>query len=199
MAIFHIISDKRYTLDAAIKYITDNPKHSGKVEFYDGVMVEPFNAALSMLLIKKIYCKEGGSQYKHFIISLEEYETPKNLNMAPSTSNGRYVPWKAFSEIAWMLGQTCNCQVVYAVHTNTKHVHMHVIMNSVTFDGEKLDINYHMLIKLIQKTNEILRNRGLCEVRTYSGFTINNDELVDDPHDVPKWEASYRPLGTSTL
>ena len=194
MAIFHMISDKRYTLDAVIKYITDQPKHAGKVEFYDGVMVMPFDAALSMLIVKKIFNKEGGSQYKHIVISLEDYETPKYLHKAPYTSNGQYVPWKVFSEIAWMMGETCNCQAVYAVHTNTKHVHMHIILNSVTFDGEKLNINYRMLIKLIQKTNELLVNRGLREILTYSGFMINNGEIVENPQDVPKWEESYRPI-----
>ncbi len=194
MAIFHKIPDTKYTLDAVIKCITDSPKHSGRVEFYGGVMVDPYNAALSMLLIKKIYAKEGGSEYKHFIISLESRETPRDLNMAPQLSNGKYIPWHAFSEIAWMMGSTCNCQAVYAVHTNTQHVHMHVVMNSVTFDGEKVDIDYKMLIQLIQKANEILQKRGLSLIRTYSGFMINNEEIIDEPDDVPEWEKKYRPV-----
>ena len=194
MAIFHKIPETRYTLDAVIKYITDSPRHSGKVLYYDGVMVNPFDAALSMLLIKQIYAKEGGSQYKHFIISLEENETPEYLYTAPQISDGRCFPWMAFSEIAWMMGQTCNCQAVYAVHTNTKHVHMHIVMNSVNFDGEKLNLDYRLFITLIQKINEILKNRGLKEIRTYSGFAINNGEVVDVPQDIPRWEKSYRPL-----
>ncbi len=192
MAIFHKIPDTKYTLDAVIKYITDSPKHSGHVEFYNGVMVEPYYAALTMLLIKKIYGKEGGSEYKHFVISLEENETPRSLFMTMHKSNGRYVPWNAFSEIAWMMATLFNCQAVYAVHTNTQHVHMHVVMNSVNFDGEKVDIDYKMLVTLIQKTNEILRNRGLSEIRTYSGFTVRNEEIVDEPNDVPEWEKKFR-------
>ena len=172
---------------------TDNPKHSGKVAFYDGVMVDPYYASLSMLLIKKISGKDGGLQYKHIVISLEENETPEYLYTAPHNSNGQYVPWMAFSEIAWMMGQTCNCQAVYAVHANTKHVHMHVIINSVTFEGVKLNLDYKMFVLLIQKTDAILKKRGLSEIRTYSGFKVKNGEVIDDPYDVPDWEKSYRP------
>lgn len=192
MAIFHKIPDTKYTLDAVIKYITNNPKHSGKVLYYDGVMVDPYNAALTMLLIKKIFMKEGGSQYKHFVVSLEENETPRYCYETPNVTGGRYVPWMAFSEIAWMMAQTLNCQAVYAVHSNTMHVHMHVIMNSVSFNGEKLNIDYRTFITLIQKTNEILKKRGLKEVRTYTGFIIKNEELIDNPDEIPSWEKKYR-------
>ncbi len=181
MSIFHKIPETKYTLDAVIKYIADGSKHSGKVYQYEGINVNSFSAARDMLLTKKIFYQEGGSQYKHFIVSFEEHETPKFLNLVPYQCNGLN-PWKAFPEIAWTIANLTGCQLVYAVHGNTGHIHMHIVINSVCFEtGSKLNIDYVLFVQILQKTNDILKRYGLSEIRTYKGFLEQDDENVDEP------------------
>ena len=178
MTVFHKVPETRYSLDSVIKYITDGSKHSAKVYEFGGINVNSYTASRDMLLIKKIFYQEGGSQYKHFVISFEESESARFLNPNPYRRN----PWGAFLEIARTIADITGCQLVYAVHGNTKHIHMHRVINSVCFEtGAKLNIEYVMFVQMLQKTNELLKSYGLSEIRTYKGFLNQDEENVDEP------------------
>lgn len=79
---------------------------------------------MDMLLIKKLYNKTGGLQYKQIILSLEEAESIEK-NWAGFIA----VSEEAARAIAYITG----CQVAYAVHSNTDNLHTHFVVNSVRF------------------------------------------------------------------
>ena len=192
MAIFHKISEERYTLDGVIRYIVTGSKHAGKVVEYDGFNLDPYHAARDMLLFKKICSKDVRSQYKHFVISLEETETPKKLQMIKQeiqrlSWEATPSPWKVFREIAMAMRQLTRCQLVYAVHTNTKHIHMHIVLNSVDLFGNRLNIDYPLFVRMINECNRLLEQHGLHGVLTYKNFIFDNDEMVDTDDTTKEW------------
>ncbi len=200
MAILHFISDQRYTLDGVIRYIkgrlnkekevNECSKHYGEVRYYDALYVNPEYAARDMLLYKKICSKENGLQYKHIVLSLEENELPDYIDRK---SEGTQNLWNVFPNVAWAIQKMTQCQLAYAIHTNTKNVHMHVIINSVRLDnGQKLNIDYPFFIKMLNTCNEILRYYRLSEIRGLQGFSRDEDNqivVVDDT--TRKWWNNY--------
>ncbi len=200
MAIFHYISDSRYTLDGVIRYIRgrlkkgndvrQTSKHYGNVSDYDGLYVSPEQAAMDMLLFKNICSKEGGSQYKHFVLSLEENELVGYLSRITVEGLNR---WDVFWDVAWAIQNITKCQLVYAVHTNTKNIHMHIIINPIRMDTyQKLNINYQMFYVMIKTLNEILRRYRLCEIRGGQGFCRGeNDQIVNIDDTETKWWNIY--------
>lgn len=207
MAIFHYISDSRYTLDGVIRYIRgrlkkgndvrQTSKHYGNVSDYDGLYVDPDHAAMDMLLFKNICSKEGGSQYKHFVLSLEDNELVRYLNcMTPEGLNR----WDVFWDVAWAIQDITKCQLVYAVHTNTKNIHMHIIINPIRMDTyQKLNIDYQMFYGMIGTLNEILRSYRLREIRGGQGFCRDDDDQIINTDDTErKWWNIY-PTGIEYL
>ncbi len=192
MAIFHRVSEKRYTLDGVIKYVASGSKHAGKVTEYDGFDLDPYHAARDMLLFKKICSKDDMSQYKHFTVSLEDYETPAVLNRM-RTDNLKYSkynkpsPWEVFGKIASAMRQLTGCQLVYAVHANTQHIHMHMVINSIDLTGNRLNLDYPLFVQMINACDRILKEHSLHGVRTYKGFLFRNDEMMDTDDITKEW------------
>lgn len=77
--------------------------------------------------LKKLYHQKGGLQIKHIIISFErrpELNTKKIRKM-----------------VTRILGFFSHrFQLAYAVHEDTKHYHLHLAINSVDFQGNKISI-----------------------------------------------------------
>lgn len=196
MAIFHYISDTRYTLEGVIRYIRGRlkkgetvnacTKHYGEVWDYDGLYVNPENAVLDMLLFKEICSKKGGSQYKHFVLSLEEDELERRMNRRTPEGLNR---WDVFWQAARAIQCITHCQLVYAVHTNTKNIHMHVIINPIRMDTyQKLNIDYQMFYLIISTLNGILQYYGLREIKGGQGFMKDEDDQIINIDDTSsKW------------
>ena len=153
MAILKAVNSNRYTLEGVIRYITDVAAHDGKIVFYgtSGIL-DQYDPIREMMLFKWAYGKMGGLQYRQIILSFTKTET-QNL---PSEFFVRPV-----SAIATMLTENLGLQVVFAIHGNTENIHAHYILNSVSNDGSKLQINKRLLFLLKQEINNILRDYGL--------------------------------------
>lgn len=55
-------------------------------------------------------------------------------------------------------------QVVYAVHTNTEHLHVHFIANTVGLSGKKIHMDQDFMKKVFQKTiNRLAQNYGFLK------------------------------------
>ncbi|MBR1591048.1 MAG: relaxase/mobilization nuclease domain-containing protein [Acidaminococcaceae bacterium] len=184
MAIFHHISESRYTLDGVIKYIASGARHSGKVALYGGFYVNPYYASRDMQLFKKICSKEGGSQYKHFVLSLDTDELPDCRNWKKYDYIPLSGPWEPFQEIAAAIQKLTQCQMVFAVHANTSHLHMHMIINSVRMDtGMKLNIDYPLFITMLNICDETLNKYNVGRIHTYKGFIRGADDLMQNGDD----------------
>lgn len=97
---------------------------------------------------KEFYNKENGRQYLHYVQSFKEREvTPE--------------------EALELTEKFCNKiikdnEVFLAVHTDQKHTHCHVIVNSVSYvDGHKFQCSRNDLEKWKEISNEINKDHGL--------------------------------------
>lgn len=148
MAILKIVPGERYTLAGMIDYIGNTATHDDDILDENGVYVSNANHLMDMLLIKKLYNKTGGLQYKQIILSLEEAESIEK-NWAGFIA----VSEEAARAIAYITG----CQVAYAVHSNTDNLHTHFVVNSVRFsDGYKIQLNRNTTILMKSVISQIL-------------------------------------------
>ncbi len=168
-----------------IRYITNPVKcsypGSGKLIGLHNIVVgegEAADAAIKQIInTKKHYDKTDGRQMYHYKISFAEADkvTPE---MAMKIA-------KEFCET-----YLADYEAVYAVHTNTKHLHFHVAFNSVSF---VTGLKYHYANgdwrKSIQPVvNDICRRYGLSEIdvntrgqktnKSYNQWIMDHPEMV---------------------
>lgn len=95
-------------------------------EIVGGYAIDPNYATSQMNLIKDTFHKCDGKQLYHFFISF-------------STAEMYRLTFDEVLDIGFRIGQLFEkYQMVYAIHTDKSHVHLHVVMNSVSFtDGYK--------------------------------------------------------------
>ena len=94
--------------------------------FIGGYAIDPNFAYEQMVLVKQAYYKTNGVQLKHSILSFEGGEMA-NLNFEDLLDIG-FLMGKHFKEY----------QMVYGIHLDSDHVHIHFVMNTVSFiDGHK--------------------------------------------------------------
>lgn len=85
------------------------------------------SAASEMLSVAIFFGKNSGKRLRHSILSFEPCE-----NITPEIAD-------AFARQIITHYSSC-FQIVYAVHTNTKNVHIHFAMNQISFvDGHRYD------------------------------------------------------------
>ena len=104
-------------LEHSINYILQ-PKKLGEANLAGGINCLPEMAYRQMKATKQMFCKTGGRQGYHFVISLKPGEgTPEimydiAMRFAKEAFAGEY-------------------EAVVAVHTDREHLHAHIIINSV--------------------------------------------------------------------
>ena len=137
------------SLKRIIDYVTKDEKTNERL--IAGINCDTKNAYDDMMLTKELYNKTGGRQYKHFIYSFPPGE--------PVTAEQvRDNAIKLFSETDALRGY----QMLVAVHEDRKHLHAHVIVNSVRpSDGYKLQWSKADLTDLKSRCNELSREQGL--------------------------------------
>lgn len=123
---------------------------------YDGVYQ-------SFLEEKRIWGKDSGRMYAHNIISWHEDET---ITPEQALEFG-----KEFAE-QWFDG----FQSLVGVHIDRKHVHCHIVTNSVSFmDGHKLHNTRKDLQRMKDFTNRMCEERGLSVAQ--KGRDFHGNEL----------------------
>jgi hypothetical protein len=135
-----------------IEYVTRVDKTRGElVEVigpYEQDVISYDGVYQSFLEEKKIWCKDSGRMYAHNIISWHEDE--------PITPEQALEFGKEFAE-KWFSG----FQSLVGVHIDRKHVHCHIVTNSVSFmDGHKLHNTKKDLQRMKDFTNQMCVERG---------------------------------------
>lgn len=90
-----------------------------------GLAVDIENAAEHMQSVKELWHKTEGRQARHFILSFSENEY---LDVYDAMNYG------------YLISQyyAARFQIMFAVHTDTEHTHLHFVMNTVSYvDGRK--------------------------------------------------------------
>ena len=156
-------------LEHSINYILQ-PKKLGEANLVGGINCLPEMAYRQMKATKQMFGKTGGRQGYHFVISLKPGEgTPKimydiAMRFAKEAFAGEY-------------------EAVVAVHTDRKHLHAHIIINSVNmvtgYKFQCLDGDWKYKFQPI--TNK------LCEEY---GLHITPAEYSKEPKNMarPQWE-----------
>lgn len=140
-----IIEDK---VNRAIKYITKDEKTSKHL--ITGINCSPETAFDEMMITKRMYNKENGRQFVHFVHSFHEREkiTPE---IAHEISM-KFIENEKFKGF----------QLLAATHTNEDHLHTHFVLNTVNIDtGKKWQLSTQEMKELIKYSNEICEEYGL--------------------------------------
>ena len=97
-----------------------------RTSFYGGYAIDPEQAYDQMRLVKEAYHKTEGVQLKHFLITFSHEEM-------------MHLDFKDLLELGFQVGKVLErYQIVYCIHLDSDYIHMHFVMNTVSFeDGKK--------------------------------------------------------------
>lgn len=153
MATFLAIRNRKQTV-GALKAVLEYALQEKKIE-QDGVLyASSYNCVLpsayaEMLTTKERFHKTEGRQFYHFVQSFSEDDglTPQEVNALGLELAAHEFP---------------DFEVVVATHTDTNHLHNHIIVNSVNCkSGKKLHQNTEDLMAHRQANDEICLAHGL--------------------------------------
>lgn len=97
-----------------------------RTPFYGGYAIDPEYAYDQMRLVKEAYHKTEGVQLKHFLLTFSHEEM-------------MHLDFKDLLELGFQVGKVLErYQIVYCIHLDSDYIHMHFVMNTVSFeDGKK--------------------------------------------------------------
>ena len=118
-----VLIQNTYTDNASLFRVLEYVLRTGII---GGYALDPEHAYQQMMMVKKAFHKTGGVQLKHFFVSLS------NRDMERAGIDDLL---RLGFQIGKKLGEY---QLAYGVHMNTNHLHLHCVMNTVSFvDGHK--------------------------------------------------------------
>ena len=112
-------------VDSVIKYIF---RSNGNACIFTGGLnvLDPLDTASEFNMVRCFYRKTTGTQLRHYVISVE----PRDM----------FIPYMC-AELAYQICAyyASEYQTVFSVHTNTRFMHIHIVVNTVSFvTGKKL-------------------------------------------------------------
>ncbi len=171
--IFNPLKTEDKTLIGGYNIIISDDKENVTDSVYNG-----------MVNTKVAYDKTDGRQGYHYKLSF-----PENENITPD------IAMKITNEFCEDCFNGYEC--AYAVHTNTKHLHSHIVFNSVNlYDGYKYHYKNGDWAKIIQPA----ANR-ICEKYGLSSLELNLDEEFKLTHkckDYGSWKKQNKNNGYSS-
>ena len=100
-----------------------------------------------MEVTKRLWGKNGGRTYKHFIQSFA-----KDENISPEQAH------QIAYQLAEALPEWADFEVLIATHTDTEYLHTHFIVNSVSYvDGHKLQQSRDELQNMKDQSDHLYR------------------------------------------
>ena len=116
------VKNHSYNGEEALENVVNYVLRSGR---YGGLAVDPEYAVFQMQLVKQLWSKTDGRQVRHIILSFSEHEV---LDYCDAMKYGY--------QICQYFGD--RFQIVFGLHTDTDHIHLHFAINTVSFaDGSK--------------------------------------------------------------
>ena len=156
--------DRFDSIRQVMTYAT-NPDKTEKQFYTTGINCEVKDAVKQMQFVKTIYGKENG------ILAIHAYQSFNEGEVTPEIAHEIGV--KLANE---MWGD--RFQVVVSTHLNTRHLHNHFVINSVSFkDGKKYYSNLENTALLRKTSDEICEEYGLSvlkEKACKSGINFEN-------------------------
>ncbi len=135
-------------LKDVLAYAQDEEKTEQEL-FCEGINCNPSIAREQFVMVKKRFGKTDGIQAYHGYLSFQEEHITPELASRIGLEFARSVWGERF-------------QVVVMTHLNTKHLHCHFVVNSVSFkDGKRLHGDEQAWFKFRHRADEICRKYGL--------------------------------------
>lgn len=144
-----VYTEEQYqALKDVLSYAKDEEKT--EQEFYvEGINCNPSTARDQFISIKQAYGKEDGIQAYHGYLSFKEQDISPSLAQKIGMEFAKEVWGDRF-------------QVVVTTHLNTKHLHCHYVINSISFkDGKRLWGNEKAWFKFRLVADKICEKYGL--------------------------------------
>lgn len=134
-----------------IDYITQPSK---TIHGYIGsIALDPYNPAGHMQVIAEQFHKESGVHIRHFLISFDPSE-----RVTPGISN------LIGQEVIGYLGK--RFQAIYAVHEDKPQVHIHIVINAVSYmDGSKYRGTHKVFHRFEDFVRRTVQKYGVDELR----------------------------------
>lgn len=134
-----------------------------------GYALDPVHAYRQMMMLKKAYHKTDGAQLVHFIISFSSKEAYK-MTMDEMLHLG-----------FWAAAQFQSFQAAYALHCDTCHFHLHIVLNTVSYeDGHRYADGLAGFWKLQHALQQVFPKSDVGLYRSYSCSSVNRYMGVED-------------------
>ncbi|MCX0403531.1 relaxase/mobilization nuclease domain-containing protein [Clostridium perfringens] len=169
------------TVNKSISYILDEKKTDGGILVYGiNCSINPKLATKQMKNTREYYGKDSGNLAYHFIQSFKPGEI-KDVNtayeigikLAEKITDGKY-------------------KAVISTHTDKKHIHNHIIINSVSdIDGKKFNSCKKEYENLKQLSNEITKEYNLSIIKEGKGKGKSYKEWKEDKKGT-SWKSKIR-------
>lgn len=155
MAIIKSVKNSHSDIKHIINYVTKKEKTIGK-KLCSGFNCNAETAITEMQTTKKLWVKEGGRTYKHFVQSFppEEGITAGEAHQIANEFVEQCPLFEGF-------------EVLYCTHVDKEHIHTHIVVNSVSFvDGHKFQMSKKNLEEMKILNNNLCLEHGLsvCEI-----------------------------------
>ena len=187
MAIYKVMSASgtraKGTLRNALAYCLQPLKTNPELCYVQGPYADgPISSDFvygSFLDLKNEYGKEEGRQYFHTVISF-----PKTEKISPEQALDFGIEFAS--------KQYSGYQCAMAVHTDKDHLHVHFIINSVSYnDGKKFDLNRKKLKNDKEVCNDMCRSYGYSVAE--KGKHADGTDF--EPGEITVWDKNkYRAL-----
>ena len=138
-----VYSEEQYQALADVLAYAKDEEKTEREYFVEGINCNPITARDQFVSVKKAYGKEDGIQAYHGYLSFKEQNITPELAQKIGMEFANEVWGKRF-------------QVVVTTHLNTKHLHCHYVINSVSFrDGKRCqDTSWFKFRKVADKICE---------------------------------------------
>ncbi|MBO4888577.1 MAG: relaxase/mobilization nuclease domain-containing protein [Firmicutes bacterium] len=147
-----LFSEQQYqALEDVLQYAANEEKTEHRF-YVEGINCNPATARQQFITVKKQFNKDDGIQAWHGYLSFDQNEvTPKQAQKI-----GMEFVQKVWGD---------RFQAVVTTHLNTKHLHCHYVVNSVSFvDGLKMHDEEKAWIHFSRIADQICREHGLSTI-----------------------------------
>ena len=156
MAIVHFINYRKAQTNAGMLFVLNYTMQDKKTvadgkKFVSGINCTPASAYTEFRNTKKLYGKEDGRLFYHFVQSF-----PVGENITPETAHEIALRFVSESD------KLKDFEIVVSTHCDRDHIHSHFVMNSVNAEtGKKFHINENEIELMMKESDRIIQQYGL--------------------------------------
>ena len=156
MAIIHFVNYRKAQSNSGMKFVLNYTMQDKKTvsdgkKFVSGINCTTASAYTEFRNAKKLYGKEDGRLFYHFVQSF-----PVGEKITPEKAHEIALRFASESE------KLKGFEIVVSTHCDRDHIHSHFVMNSVnTETGKKFHINENEVEMLMKESDRIIQHYGL--------------------------------------